>query len=66
MGFYKKNQKKQAKLEQQKIAGLGIFGLGMALLAVFMSCNEPVDMGASLLMISGGISLMVSDKVWFV
>ena len=66
MGFYKKNQKKQEALEKQKIAGLGIFTIGMALLALFMNCNELVDMGASLLMISGGIGLMVSDKVWFV
>jgi hypothetical protein len=65
MGFYKKNQKKQEALEKQKIIGLGVFTLGMALLAVFMSCNEPVDMGASVLMVSSGIGLMVSDKVWF-
>ena len=66
MGFYKKNQKKQEALEKQKIIGLGVFALGMVLLAVFMNCNEFVDMGASVLMISSGIGLMVSDKVWFV
>ena len=66
MGFYKKNQKKQEALEKQKIIGLSVFALGMVLLAVFMNCNEFVDMGASVLMISSGIGLMVSDKVWFV
>lgn len=66
MGFYKKNQKKQEALEKQKIIGLGVFTMGMALLAVFMNCNEFVDMGASVLMVSAGIGLMVSDKVWFV